>query len=80
MNILEFIPQNLMILIASNYCLGIFLKQSKINDKFIPALILVFSVIFSCLITKFEAMSILQGVLCWGTSTGIYDIKHQLKK
>ena len=80
MNLLEFMPENLMTLTACNYCLGIFLKQSKAKDKFIPLFILVFSIIFSCLITGFEPMSILQGILCWGTSVGVYDIKHQLKK
>ena len=34
MNLLEFMPENLMTLTTCNYCLGIFLKQSKAKDKF----------------------------------------------
>lgn len=80
MNIIQFIPEALMILVASNYCLGVFLKQSKVQDKFIPMIILLFSIVFSCLLAKPTAMAILQGILCWGTSAGIYDIKNQLSK
>ena len=36
MEIMNFIPENLMILIASIYVVGAFLKQSAVKDKWIP--------------------------------------------
>lgn len=80
MDITELIPQSLIILIAANYTLGILLKQISFNTRFLPLAILFFSVIFSCLLMGLTAVSIIQGILCWGVSAGIYDIGKQLSK
>lgn len=80
MNIIELIPQSLILLIAANYSLGILLKQIKFNARFLPLAILTFSIIFSCLLIGMTAESIIQGILCWGVSAGIYDIGKQLNK
>lgn len=80
MDLLQFIPESLLILIVANYCLGIFAKQVGCSTKFLPIVILAFSIIFSCLLVGLQPMSIIQGILCWGVSSGVYDIKKQLSK
>lgn len=80
MNMIELIPQSLLTLIAANYCLGELLKQVEFNTRFLPLTILVFSIVFSCLLVDVTAESIIQGILCWGVSAGIYDTIKQLGK
>lgn len=80
MDLLQFIPESLAILIVANYCLGIFAKQIGCNTKFLPVVILSFSIIFSCLLIGMSPISVIQGILCWGVSAGVYDIKKQLTK
>lgn len=71
MELLQFIPENLVILIISLGILGLFLKKSNVKDKFIPSILLTFSIISSCLLLKnFDITSILQGIICWGVAVG----------
>lgn len=91
MDIFKFIPENLFILIASVYVLGVFLKQiNTFKDKYITITLMVFSVSFSVLLNiynveqkvLYEAAinAILQGVLCWGVAVGINQTTKQLSK
>ncbi|MDK0666945.1 phage holin family protein [Clostridium perfringens] len=81
-NLIQFIPQDLIILVAATYILGIFLKRIEvIRDNLIPILLMTFTIAFSLVIAGFNATSILQGILCWGVSVGINQtVKQQLKK
>ena len=88
MEIMNFIPENLMILIASIYVVGAFLKQSAVKDKWIPIALMIFGVTFAVLLTiinskvLYEAIvnGILQGILCWGVAVGINQTIKQVKK
>lgn len=90
MEIMNFIPENLMILIASTYVVGAFLKQSAVKDKWIPIALMIFGVTFAVLLTiinseykvLYEAIvnGILQGILCWGAAIGINQTIKQVKK
>ena len=48
MDIIKFIPQQLLILVASVYVLGVFLKQTEsIKDKYITIILMAFSIALS---------------------------------
>lgn len=83
MNLMDFIPQELLIVIAATNVFGAFLKSldSKyFKDKYIPIVLILFSITFSITISGYNTQSILQGILCWGTATGFSQIVIQSKK
>lgn len=90
-NLLSFIPEHLLILIAATYVVGIFLKKANnFKDNKITVALMIFSITFSILLTLinteykriFDAIvnASLQGILCWGVSVGINQTTKQLKK
>lgn len=63
--IIKFVPEQLLILVAALYVIGMFLKKTpKIQDWIIPWILLVLGVIFSISIMGINATSILQGIIC----------------
>lgn len=81
MELITFIPEQLFILIAAIYVLGIFLKKiDKVKDNLIPIILIVFSIMFAIALVGFSATSILQGILCWGVAIGINQTGKQIKK
>ena len=81
MDIIKFIPQQLLILVASVYVLGIFLKQTEsIKDKYITIILMAFSIALSLILQGLNATAFLQGILCWGVSVGIHQTAKQLAK
>ena len=89
-NLISFIPTNLAILVASIYVIGIFLKKSILQDKYITVILMLFAITFAVLLTIINSQykvaldtivnGILQGILCWGVSIGINQTAKQLKK
>lgn len=89
-NLISFIPTNLAILVASIYVIGIFLKKSSLQDKYITVILMLFAITFAVLLTIINSQykvaldtivnGILQGILCWGVSIGINQTAKQLKK
>lgn len=90
-NLLNFIPENLLILITAAYVLGMFLKRlESIKDKYITVILMVFCITFAVLLNLinseykvlYEAVinAVLQGILCWGVSVGINQTAKQLNK
>lgn len=88
-NLLNFIPENLIILIVATYVLGIFLKKiESIKDKYITMILMAFCIVFSILLNSINgglnvnnsANAILQGILCWGVAVGVNQTKKQLVK
>lgn len=72
MELLQFIPETLLILVVSLGILGVYLKKSNIKDKYIPSILLGVSLVSSCLLLQdFDITSILQGVVCWGIAIGV---------
>lgn len=86
MDLLTFVPENLIILIAATYVVGLFLKKSEsVKDKHIVIILMVFTVIFSVIINNtFNvqgiANAILEGILCWGVAVGANQVKKQIVK
>lgn len=63
--IISFVPEQLLILVAALYVVGIFLKKTpKVQDWTIPWILLVLGIAFSVSIVGFNATSILQGIIC----------------
>ena len=63
--IINFVPEQLLILVAALYVIGIFLKRTpKIKDWSIPWILLFLGISFSIPIMGFNATSILQGIIC----------------
>lgn len=90
-NLLTFIPENLLILIASIYVLGIFLKKlNSVKDNYITLILMVFAITFAVLLNivnsqykvLYEAIinAILQGILCWGVAVGINQTAKQISR
>ena len=77
MELINFVPEQLLILVAALYIIGVFLKDSKkIKDYLIPWILLTISIGFSIAINGISATSILQGIIC----TGVAVLSNQLIK
>ena len=80
-NLLTFIPENLLILIAAIYVMGVFLKKiEKIKDNYITIILMVFAVAFSMGLAGFSVTAFLQGILCWGVAIGVNQTAKQISR
>lgn len=90
-NLLTFIPENLLMLIAAIYVFGIWLKKLEtVKDNYITVILMVFAITFAVLLNlinsqykvMYEAIvnAILQGILCWGVAVGLNQTYKQLNK
>lgn len=81
MDVLQFIPEQLFILVATTNILGVFLKKwDNLNDKYITSILMIFSIIFSMVLVKPSPNAFLQGILCWGVAVGVNQTFKQLTK
>ncbi|AYE35324.1 phage holin family protein [Clostridium septicum] len=91
MDLLKFIPENLIILIVVIYVLGVFLKKLEgVKDKYITLILMFFGITFAILLNivngqykvLFDVIvnGILQGILCWGVAVGINQTSKQISK
>lgn len=65
MELIKFVPEQLLILVAACYALGYFLKQSpSVKDWTIPWILIVFAIVLSLLIMGISATAFLQGIIC----------------
>lgn len=81
MDIIKFIPEQLLILVASIYVLGVFLKRiEEIKDKYITIILMVFSIALSLILQGLNATAFLQGILCWGVAVGVNQTIKQIQK
>lgn len=90
-NLLTFIPEYLLILVATTYVVGIFLKKIKmVKDNYITVILMLFAVTFAILLNiinsqykvMYEAIinAVLQGILCWGVAVGINQTGKQISR
>ncbi|MCF0149593.1 MAG: hypothetical protein HUJ77_14505, partial [Clostridium sp.] len=50
-NLLTFIPENLMILVAAIYVMGVFLKKlERVKDNYITVILMLFAITFAVLL------------------------------
>ncbi|MCC0681041.1 phage holin family protein [Clostridioides sp. ES-S-0005-03] len=80
-NLISFIPEQLLILVAALYVIGAGCKKYKqLDNKYIPVVLLALGIGFSVWMLGLNPTSILQGVICWGISIGINQTYKQLKE
>ena len=81
MEFMEYITENALILIPVLYIIGAFLKGLEIiNDKYIPLILMAFSIGFSIAILGLEVNSIIQGILVAGATVLSNQLIKQYKK
>ncbi|MCC0644060.1 phage holin family protein [Clostridioides sp. ZZV14-6150] len=79
-NLISFIPEQLLILVAALYVLGFGCKKYKqLDNKYIPVVLLILGIGFSIWMLGLNPSSILQGILCWGVAIGANQVYKQLK-
>ncbi|MBK1809422.1 phage holin family protein [Clostridium sp. YIM B02505] len=78
MDIIKFVPEQLLILVAGIYVIGIFLKSTpKVKDWLIPWVLLLIGVIGSVTLQQgFTALAVFQGI----AATGVAVLTNQLIK
>ena len=78
MDLVKFIPEQLLILVAGLYVIGLFLKYTpKVEDWCIPWILLVIGVVGSLGLQQgFTALAVFQGV----AATGMAVLSNQLIK
>lgn len=81
MDLIQFIPENLIVLVVALYCLGGALKTTPaIKDWTIPYILMTLGVIGSSAISGLNATSIITGVIASFCSTGINQLVKQAIK
>ena len=81
MDFLNYIVDNALILVPVLYIIGTFLKGLEIiNDKYIPLILMVFSIAFSIAILGLNVDSIIQGILITGATVLSNQLIKQSKK
>jgi hypothetical protein len=78
---MQYVNQNTLILIPVLIILGkVFKKIPKLEDCYIPVLLMFIGSILSCVILKDFTTGVIQGVLVGGTATGLHQIVKQIDK
>ena len=81
MEFLDYIVDNALVLIPVLYIIGTFLKGLEIiNDKYIPLILMAFSITFSIAILGLNVDSVIQGILIAGTAVLSNQLVKQSKK
>ena len=79
--ILNYIVDSALILIPVLYIIGTFLKGLEIiNDKYIPLILMAFSIAFSIAILGLNVDSVIQGILIAGATVLSNQLVKQSKK
>ncbi|HBG7712818.1 TPA: phage holin family protein [Clostridioides difficile] len=79
-NLISFIPEQLLILVAALSIIGKGCKKYKqLDNKYIPIILLVLGIGFSIWMLGLNPVAVLQGVICWGVAIGINQTYKQLK-
>ncbi|CCL06457.1 hypothetical protein BER37_001299 [Clostridioides difficile] len=80
-NLISFIPEQLLILVAALYVIGAGCKKYKqLDNKYIPVVLLILGIGFSIWMLELSPVAVLQGIICWGISIGINQTYKQLKE
>lgn len=81
MNITDYITQNALVLIPVLYIIGMIIKNTeKINDKYIPVILLFLGIIGSITVMGVNGDSVIQGVLVTGATVYANQLVKQKGK
>ncbi|MBR5203396.1 MAG: phage holin family protein [Clostridia bacterium] len=77
---IEYIVENALVLVPVLNIIGMIIKNTeKINDKYIPLILLFFGVVGAVAILGFSPQSVVQGVLVTGAAVYGNQVVKQLK-
>ena len=77
---IEYIVENALVLVPVLNIIGMIIKNTeKINDKYIPLILLFFGVVGAVAILGFSPQSVVQGVLITGAAVYGNQVVKQLK-
>ena len=77
----EFVIDQALIIIPVLYVIGTIIKGTeKINDKYIPLILLPISIIFCLFVVGFNVQGVIQGILVCGTAVYVNQLLVQAKK
>ena len=77
----EFVIDQALIIIPVLYVIGTIIKGTeKINDKYIPLILLPISIIFCFFVVGFNVQGAIQGILACGTAVYVNQLLVQAKK
>ncbi len=81
-NLIKFVPEQLLILVAALYIVGYFLKKTpKVLNWTIPWILMFLGIGFSISIMGLNANSILQGIICSFSAVATNQfVKQTVKK
>lgn len=69
MDLIKFVPEQLLILVAALYVLGMFLKSSpKVQDWSIPWVLLIVGIVGAIGIEGVSVLAVIEGVICVGVA------------
>jgi multidrug transporter EmrE-like cation transporter len=80
MDLKDLIVEQELILMPVLYVLGMFIKSTKIKDKYIPMILLIIGIVLSFFILGFNVQAFIQGVFVTGTTVFGNQIVKQLGK
>ena len=77
----EFVIDQALIIIPVLYVIGTIIKGTeKINDKYIPLILLPISIFFCLFVVGFNVQAVIQGILACGTAVYVNQLLVQAKK
>ncbi len=77
----EYIVENALVLVPVLNIIGMIIKNiEKINDKYIPLILLLFGIVGTVAILGLSPYSVVQGVLVTGTAVYGNQVVKQFKK
>jgi len=69
MDLIKFVPEQLLILVAALYVVGIFLKNSpKVSDWSIPWVLLIVGIVGAIGLEGVSVLAVIEGVICVGVA------------
>lgn len=69
MDLIKFVPEQLLILVAALYVVGIFLKNSpKASDWSIPWVLLIVGIVGAIGLEGVSVLAVIEGVICVGVA------------
>ena len=69
MDLIKFVPEQLLVLVAALYVVGIFLKNSpKVSDWSIPWVLLIVGIVGSIGLEGVSVLAVIEGVICVGVA------------
>ena len=81
-DLMEFIPPELLMMVVGLYVIGSYLKMiNKIKDEYIPSILFPLAVVSACLfLGGFTITNFYIGVASWGIAIGFNQVGVQYKK